>query len=92
MVDRVVDDVLAGALLADAEEPDDRRDAGERARDVALEPLERVLLDDQRQGGDGVPERHAATLTGLVAAPPAAPGAPEEQADAKQAARGQPGG
>ena len=45
MVERVVDDVLADAVLARAAQVDDGAQAGEVARDVPLEPLELVRID-----------------------------------------------
>ncbi len=49
VVDGVVDDVLADALLAAAAQPDDRGLAREVRRDVADQPVERVGLDDERK-------------------------------------------
>jgi len=49
VVDGVVGDVLADALLAAAPQPDDGGLAGEGGGDVADEPVERVGLDDERQ-------------------------------------------
>ena len=49
VVDGVVGDVLAHALLAAALQPDDGGLAGEGGGDVADEPVERVGLDDERE-------------------------------------------
>jgi hypothetical protein len=49
VVDGVVDDVLALALMAAAAQADDRGLAREVRRDVADQPVERVGLDDERQ-------------------------------------------
>jgi hypothetical protein len=49
VVDGVVDDVLAHALVAGAAQADDRGLAREVRRDVADEPVERVRLDDERE-------------------------------------------
>jgi hypothetical protein len=48
VVERVVDHVLAEALVAAAVEVDHRGEAGERARDVALEALQLVAVDRER--------------------------------------------
>ena len=56
LVDGVVGDVLADALLARPVEVDERRDAGEGRRDVALQALERVALDAQGQVGEALLE------------------------------------
>jgi hypothetical protein len=49
VVDGVVDDVLADALLAGAAQADDRGLAREVRRDVADQSVERVGLDDERE-------------------------------------------
>jgi hypothetical protein len=49
VVDGVVDDVLADALLAGAAQADDRGLASEVRRDVADQPVERVGLDYERE-------------------------------------------
>ena len=58
VVDGVVDDVLAEALLAGAVQVDDRRLALEVAGDVLHEPLELVALDGDGQVGDEVVGAH----------------------------------
>ncbi len=59
VVDGVVDDVLADALVAGALQVDDRGLALEVARDVLHEPLERVALDAYGQIGDELIGAHA---------------------------------
>jgi hypothetical protein len=49
VVDGVVGDVLAAALLVGAAQADDRRLAREVRRDVANQTVERVGLDDERE-------------------------------------------
>ena len=53
-VEGVVGHVLPHALLAPAAHVDDGAEAGEVARDVALEPLELVAVDLNRKLGDAV--------------------------------------
>ena len=53
-----VGDVLADPLLAAAAKSHDGRDAGELARDLVLEPVERERLELERQVGNGVVRRH----------------------------------
>jgi hypothetical protein len=52
VVERVVGDVLADALLAAADDPDRRRDADEVGRRLELVLLELVPLDLERKVGD----------------------------------------
>ena len=55
---RVVVDLLAAPLLAAPVQDDDRALQGELPRDIALERLEIVAVDVQRQMADGVVEAH----------------------------------
>jgi hypothetical protein len=54
VIERVVGDVLADALLAAALDPDRRRDAGEVGRGLELLTLELVTLDLEWQVCDKV--------------------------------------
>jgi hypothetical protein len=54
VVERVVGDVLADALLAAAFDPDRRREARELRRRLELLALELIALDFERQVGDAV--------------------------------------
>ncbi len=58
----LVGDVLAEALLAGSGEPDHRRLAQEPARDLLLEALERVAVDEQGQVANGVVEAHGVSF------------------------------
>src|SRR5205823_679132 len=55
---RVVVDLLAAPLLAAPVQDDDRALQGELPRDLALQRLEIVAVDVQRQMADGVVEAH----------------------------------
>jgi hypothetical protein len=66
VVERVVDDVLADALLALAVQVDHGAETGE-ARSLELEPLELVGIDLQGQAGDLLVAAHRAmNLAGRV--------------------------
>jgi hypothetical protein len=60
---RVVHDVLADALGAAAAQADDGAHARERARHVALEPLEGVLVDGELEVLQTIPVGHGADPT-----------------------------
>jgi hypothetical protein len=62
VVERVVGDVLADALLAAADDPDRRRDARELGRGLELMLLELVPLDFERQIGDLVERAQRGTF------------------------------
>jgi hypothetical protein len=62
VVERVVHDVLADALVAAPVQVDDGRQAGEVARDVPLEALQLVGVDLEREVGELVEQGHAWSL------------------------------
>jgi hypothetical protein len=62
VVERVVGDVLADALLAATLDPDRRGDPGEVRRGLELLPLELVALDLEREVGDLVEGAQCGTL------------------------------
>jgi hypothetical protein len=62
VVERVVADVLADALLAAALEPDRRREACEVGRGLELLALELVTLDLERQIGEVVESAQRGTF------------------------------
>jgi hypothetical protein len=62
VVERVVADVLADALLAAALEPDRRREACEVGRGLELLALELVTLDLERQVGEAAERAQRGTF------------------------------
>jgi hypothetical protein len=63
VIERVVGDVLADALLATAPDADRRRGAGEVRRGLELLALELVTLDLDRQAGELVERAQFGTRT-----------------------------